>query len=252
MFIQPNFTFNNQYSRDLGVSIITFDSGVFNDVGIEYAEDVNVDQSLIEYNPYYTSSISETKEIELNLVVYNPLTMEPIDFFDTDIESLYDWLITDNFSQFISDDDTDLIYYFKVIRIQKVLTFENKGYLRVTLKPFSKYAYKKREYEFNINGETTIDIFNLSRLEYFPIIEIINKGNISTINKINNMDISNVKTNEKIIIDNLTKIVQNENGENKFNTCNRRWIKFTPREINTLILNGNMSVKIICEFPVVL
>lgn len=252
MFIQPNFTFNGTYSRDLGVSIVTFDSGIFNDIGIEYTSDISIEHNLVDYNPCYIENFSETNEIELNLLVYNPITMKPIDITNSDLETLYDWLITDNFSPFISDDDVDLTYYFKVIRIQKVLSFNREGYLRVTFKPYSRYAYRRREYKIDVNGNKEIEIFNLSRQTYYPMIEITNNGDIYTINSINNMEITSVNTNETIIIDNLLKLVQNSDGENKFSTCNRKWIRLESKTDNIIRLKGNMSVKIICEFPVTL
>lgn len=252
MFIQPNFTFNGVYSRDLGVSIATFDSSIFNDVGTEYTSDISIEHNLVDYNPYYIENFAETNEMELNLLVYNPITMKPIDISSSDVETLYDWLITDNFVSFISDDDVDLTYYFKVVRIQKVLSFKNEGYLRVTFKPYSKYAYRKREYEIEVNGEEEIEIFNLSRQLYYPMIEITNNGSVSTINKINDMEITGATTGETIVIDNLLKLVQNLNGRNRFDTCNRKWIGFEPKTDNTIVLNGRMKVKIICEFPVTL
>lgn len=252
MFIQPNFTFNGVYSRDLGVSIVTFDSGIFNDVGIEYTSDISIEHNLIDYNPCYIENFAETNEIELNLLVYNPMTMKPIDVTNSDLETLYDWLITDGFVPFVSDDDVDLTYYFKVVKIQKVLSFKREGYLRVTFRPYSRYAYRRREYKIDVNGDKEIEIFNLSRQIYYPMIEITNKGDIFTINSINNMKIIGVDTNETIIIDNLLKLVQNSNGENRFNTCNRKWIGLEPKKDNIIKLNGNMSVKIVCEFPVTL
>ena len=252
MFIQPNFTFNGGYSKDIGVSIITFDTGIFNDIGIEYTSDISIEHNLVDYNPCYIENFAETNEIELNLLVYNPITMKPIDITNNDLEILYDWLITDSFVPFVSDDDVDLTYYFKVVRIQKVLSFKNEGYLRVTFKPYSRYAYRRREYEIEVDSEEEIEIFNLSRQLYYPMIEITNKGSYSTINSINNMEITGVSAGETIVIDNLLKLVQNSNGKNRFNTCNRKWISLEPKTDNTIILNGRMKVKIICEFPVTL
>ena len=82
--------------------------------------------------------------------------MEAIDIDLVDMEQIMDWLCTENFAPFISDDDRDLIYYFKVINIQKVLKFNNKGYLKVTFKPYSKYVYRRREYEIEINENALI------------------------------------------------------------------------------------------------
>ena len=251
MFVNPNFTFNGIYSQDMNVSIATFDTNMFNDIGIEYTSDISIENDLVEYNPYYTESFSESSDIELNLLIYDSTTMEAIDIDLVDMEQIMDWLCTENFAPFISDDDRDLIYYFKVVGIQKVLTFNNKGYLKVTFKPYSKYAYRRREYEIEVNGNTSIEIFNHSRTIYCPIIEVTNLGDTSTINKINDMRILELDANEKVIIDNLTKIVQTDSGINKFNCCNRKWINLKPRVKNTITLGGNCKVKIICEFPLI-
>lgn len=251
MFVQPNFTFNGIYSQDMNMSIATFDTNMFNDIGVEYKSDVTIENNLVEYNPYYVETFSESSDIELNLVIYDSTTMEAIDIDLVDMEQIADWLCTDYFAPFISDDDMDLIYYFKTVSLQKVLTFNNKGYLRVVFKPYSKYAYRRRVKEIDVDGNTSIEIFNHSRGLYHPIIEVTNLGDTNTINKINDMRIIELNTNEKVIIDNLTKLVQTENGINKFNCCNRKWISLKPRTKNIITLGGKCKVKIICEYPVI-
>lgn len=252
MFLNHNFTFNNIYSRDLGVSIVTFDNDMFHDIGNEYVSEVEVENNLVRYNPYYNEVFSDTNEIELKLLLYNPLTMEALSIYDYNIEDIMDWLITDDFVPFISDDNQDIIYYFKVIKLQKVLTFKGMGYLRVTFKNYSKFCYKREEYEKRVTNTTTLEIYNPSRELYKPIIEITNLGNTSTVNKINDMEIKNLNTNETIKIDNLTKLVLDENGDNKFACCNRKWIELNPKTENTLTLSGNMNIKIINEFPILI
>lgn len=251
MFVQPNFSFNGIYSLDMNVSICTIDNNnMLNNIAVDYVTDVTIENNLIDYHPYFTESSTEPNDIELNLLIYDYVTMTALDFDDIDIEAIYDWLITDSFAPFISDDDKDIIYYFKVTKISKVLSYDNKGYLNVVFKPFSKYSYIRREYEINVNGTETVEIFNYSRQTYKPIIEITNLGNTSTINMVNDMTIVESSTNEKIIIDNLAKIVQTERGINRFNCCNRKWIELKPREYTILTLEGNGIFKIICEFPV--
>lgn len=232
MFISPHFTFNGKYSRDIGVAIITFGTDMFNSIGVEYSSE-------------------DVQNIELNLALYNPLTNEPLSIDEINIEEMMDWLITEDYAPFISDDDLEIIYYFKVVNLKKMLTFEKQGYLKVVFEPFTKYVYKREENEQIINGNKTIKIYNESKEDYYPIIEITNKGDETTINKINDMEIVGLKKNEKIIIDNLTKMVQSNMKENKFSCCNRKWIKLNKRNETSITLDGNMVVKIICEFPLI-
>lgn len=251
MFVQPNFMFNGIYSLDMNISICTVDNNnMLNNIAVDYISDVIIENSLVDYHPYFTETFSESNDIELDLLVYDYTTMTALDIDEIDMEAIYDWLITDSFAPFISDDDLDVIYYFKVTKISKVLSYDNKGYLKVVFKPFSKYSYRRRVYEINVDGVETVELFNYSRQLYKPIIEITNLGDTSTVNMVNNMTIVELETNEKIIIDNLSKIIQNEKGINKFNCCNRKWIELKPREDTILTLKGNGIFKIICEYPI--
>ena len=250
IFLNKDFTFNNKYSADLGVSIITFDNSLFNNTGLEYKINIETEHNLSDYNPYYSQQMAEIDNVELDLLIYNPITMQPLKIEQYDMEELYDWLITDDFVQFISDDEPDIIYYFKTISITKMFTFNGYGYLKVVFKPYSNYRYKRVEYQKSINGDSTIEIDNLSKLAYPPIIEITNRGNTKTVNKVNGLEVTGLEYLETVIIDNLSKLVQSENGENKFSVCNRRWVTLNANSNNTITLQGRMTVKIICEFPI--
>ena len=255
MFVQPNFTYNGIYSLDMNVSICSIQGGtsgdMLNNIGVEYSEDYSVENSLVDYLPYYSETFVDPTSVELNLLIYDHTSMEAIDTTTVDLEAIYDWLITDDFVPFISDDDIEVIYYFKVVKITKVLDYKNRGYLQVTFKPFSKYQYRRKEHSAYVTSTSFLEIFNYSRKKYMPIIELTNYGDEETINKIGDMEIKGLKQGEKIIIDNLSKIVQDNNGVNKFSCCNRKWIELEPRINNQITISGNCGVKFICEFPIV-
>ena len=234
----------------MNMCIFTMDNDILNNIGIEYSSEIEVETNLVEYNPYFTEKPSSVEEIELNLLLYNPYTFETLSIDSYNINEIYEWLVTDDFAPFVSDDDREITYYFKVTKLSKVLTFDKKGYLKVVFQPYSKYCYKRKEYTLSTASETTLEIYNESKLIYKPIIKITNLGDETTVNKINGMEITNLQNNEVIIIDNLTKLVQTEDNVNKFSCCKGKWIQLTPREYNTITLSGNFKVEFICEFPV--
>lgn len=249
MFLNPNFSFNGKYSKDMNVSICSLNQDLINKIGINYASNITLENELNKYNPFYSETFSQPETIELNLLLYDSNTMQPLEKGDYDIEELYDWLITDYFAPFISDDDTDMIYYFKVVNISKMLTYEGRGYLVVTFQPYTKYCYKRVVQELSIASQASIEIYNPSREAYKPIIEITNRGDEKTVIKINDMEITELAKYETVTIDNLTKIIVNEKNENKYANCNRKWIELEPRKNNVLNLDGVCAIKIICEFP---
>ena len=115
----------------------------------------------------------------------------------------------------------------------------------------SKYAYKKVTYETTISGQGTLVVRNLSNEVYKPKIVVTNKGDNNTINRINQLEVTNIEKDSILTIDNLLCTVEC-NGENAFNKItNRKWISLETGE-NTLSLNGNMKVEIICNFPIIL
>ena len=250
IFIQPHFIFNGKYSKDMNMCITTMDNDMLNNIGVEYSSDIEIETNLVEYNPYFKENPSDTNEIELNLLLYNPYTFEALSIDKYNMDEIYEWLITDNFAPFISDDDWEITYYFKVVKLSKVLTFDGKGYLRVTFKPYSKYCYRRKEYTLKVEGSNELVVYNDSRLVYKPIIKVTNLGDTPTVNKINNMEITGLQNGEVIIIDNLTKLIQTKEGVNKFSCCNAKWIHLLPRENNTLTLEGNFELNLICEFPI--
>lgn len=251
MFRSKYFFYNNKYSRDYGVALAHFDSEILHDIGVEYTTTVELTNDLTDYNPFYMESFATPSEIELNLLFFNPLTSQALEEGAYNLEEIYDWLIGDgSFMPFIPDDNTQLTYYLKPIRISKVQTFDGRGYLRVNFLPYSNYAYKTSNYNMNVNGVEEIDVYNPSLKNYFPIIQITNLGDTSTINKVNDMEITNLETNETITIDNLTKVVVDEEGNNRFLDINRQWIEMKSKEVTTFKIEGNCKIKIICEFPI--
>jgi hypothetical protein len=182
VFVEKHFTYNGVYTKDINLMICHFDDDKFHKMRVDYVSDVNIENNVNDYTPFYSEKFSTPDDITLNLIMYNPDTMKALKPYEYDMEELHDFLIGDGgFNEFISDDDKEVIYYFKPIKISKMLTFDGTGYLEVVFKPYSKYCYRRKEYTV---GKGNITISNPSRKVYKPIIELTNNGHTSTVNKI--------------------------------------------------------------------
>lgn len=248
MFISKDFIFDGRDNSEYNVILVEFNSDILNEVGVVYKRDISREDGS-SYNPTFNIENSDTDDIVLNLMLVDD-NMTPAVWSEEEIIHVKKWIIKDEFKPFISLDNPDYIYYFQCSNIRKKFTLKGEGVLEVTFKPMDCFVYKKYSNTITVDTTASLSIFNPTNEDYFPIIEIMNKGDNSTINKINELEIAGLNKDEYVTIDNLMLTVLN--GEvNKFKCCNRKWIKLNPG-INTLNLSGNCEVKILAEFPIML
>lgn len=249
-FISENFSFDDISNKTYGVELVTVDNdSIINQFGMTYSENLEKQDSP-SLNPLFKSSgEKEPDDITLCFALVN-LNGEPIQWSSDKIEEVYDWLMTDDFAPFVSDDNLDMVYYFKTIGINKQFTHDMKGYLEVKFKPYSTYGYNR----VVSTGSSRIVISNTSNLDssYKPVIEVTGTGeDVSIVNDSipNSEPFVISKLDGKVNVDNLYRTVETDDGVNMLPKCNRKWIVL-KRGLNALTITGG-SVKVICEFPIV-
>ena len=258
MFISEKFYFNNVHNSNMGVILIKTDTDTISDYGVSYNIEIEKESTSNKFN-HYSVSDADSEDMVLNMCLINN-RYEPQIWTKEDVEIVYSHLITDDFVPFISEDDLDMVYYIKVKKIVKKFNHMRQGYLEVTFQMYSNYAYKKDVKHITVDNKKTIKIRNSSNaIEpfYYPVIEVTNLGTSNSTITIKNTSLPNsaplilkgLKNNECVTIDNLLCTVMNEDGENRFSTCNRVWLKLKRME-NTIEISGSCKVKIKCEFPV--
>lgn len=255
VFYSGNFTFNNVHSRDMNISLVSFDSEVLNDYGISYNENI-VAENINDKHFYYNSS-KEISPVVLNLALVDENENALVWDFETR-KNVMDWLITDTFCEFISEDNPELIYYFKCIGINKKFSSDMKGILEVTMQPQDEYAYSPiMNYIYEVNGEENINIYCLENAtdKNFPIIQIIQHGQ-EDIEIINNstykegLIIKNLDLNENMYIDNELKQIESSLKINRLSDINRKWF-YLKRGLNNITIKGNCSIKFITQYRMV-
>lgn len=255
MFISSKFIFNGIHCDDMNVNLISFDSEIFNKYGFDYSEEITMVKNK-RFSSYYLEEQSEADDITLCMVL-SDIDNNAMTWDKTTLDSVLDWLIRDDFCSFVSEDDLDLVYYLKVIKVSKYFTYDMKGYIEVTFKPYSNYAYKRVNKTITTDIETDFKFLNRSNVDYKynPILSIKNLGdtsNVITIKNLNNnteFTIKNLEANELVTVDCLMGTVFNENGENRLANCNREWITLTKGN-NSFKILGKSEVKIDCQFPI--
>lgn len=258
IFYSGNFYLNKIYSQDKSICLaIISNDDILNEYGLSYSEDVTLLKSS-NTTSYY---VNESKDIDnITLELYYVDEENKLLVWDEEkLKDTLEWITSDDFIPFVSEDNIDLTYYVKAIKIIKKFNYQKKGYLEVTFKPFSNYAYKEFIKPLYIRDEKMVNIYNYSNVEsdYKPIIEVENLGDENTVISFENLrrhdgtfEIKGLKKNQKVVIDMLTGIVQDiDTGENLISKCNRNWLRMDKGGCN-FKFSGSSQIVFKAQFPI--
>ena len=236
VFYSNNFTFNNIYSKDMNIHLVSEDTDILNEYGIPFNSD------------------EEDTEITLSFCYANDNS--PLEWdYSTTVDFL-GWIITDDYYEFVSEDNEDIVYYLKGIAYNKRFTNDMTGIIDVTFKMLSPYGYKHYIRQASKN-EKIFDVYNYSNVDnaYKPVITLseISTSTITLTNTTNNIafTINNLTSSDIIYIDNMMGTITDSKNRNRLNDSNRDWIELT-KGLNKISVSGTCKVKIESYYPVMI
>ena len=234
IFYSDKFYYNEIYSQDYNICLVSEETGVLNEYGISFN---NESENEITLSFCYVDHVDQPMVWESEV-----------------LENVLEWLITDEYREFISEDDDTVIYFFRGIKYTKRFTSEMKGLLDVTFKVLSPHGYRKSIQTFS-SSVGVFNIVNPSNLSkpYKPVIEIRNilDSNISISNTTTNktaLTISNT-LNKNIVIDNKMGTITDSEGNNLILNSNRKWIEL-EKGSNLIAVDGDCDITFKSYFPV--
>lgn len=260
-FWEGSFYFDGKPSSDYRVCIVDFNnSDILKQVGGGYSISVEKDMS---YNdrPFYRETEKSSNDVVLQLCRTDGKPWNSVDIIDVN-----NWLFKENFKKFqpmdFSNQVYNIIYYLKAISMKKYLNSNMEGYLEVTFQVYNGCAYAIPQKPTVLSSNETKTINNMSNINktYCPKLKIINNGNVEEniiiTNKTNgdSISISGMENRETIIIDCAIGSVLNTENKNRFSVLsltNCNLIRLEKGN-NNIELQGNASMEIICEFPIII
>lgn len=259
VFLDDKFLFDNISSESMNIKLVTLgDDDILNEYGLPYEEAIKSDNTFNK-NPCYSEDETTIEPITLQFCLCSEHG-EAYEWDDYTLENICNWFWQREFKPFISFDNIEEIYYLKARKITKKYTKDKKGVLEIEFQPYTNYAYRNFQKSITVKDTREIKLNNVSNVdeEYAPVIDVecLKEGDITirnyTIsdNEEDSLVITGLKLNEKITIDNLYYTVLNDNGENRFNIVNRKWIRLR-RGVNILKFTGNCKVSIKCKYPII-
>ena len=245
MFKRPYFIWKGESCKDYFILITTTENEIVNDFGIPYNKVLNKEEGKF----IYTEEEGESEEFTLNLTLAENENGTAMVWTEDIYRRICKWLKSDEFERFISYDNLDYCYYLKVTKIQPCFTFgESVGWITVTFKPLSNYAYKIYRAEEIVRGTKQIIINNDTDEDYEPLFIIHNLGSENNTISVNDLEINGIQEDEVVYVDNYMTNVINTKNENRLSCCNRKWVTLKPGE-NRLFISGDCRITIYCEFP---
>lgn len=260
-FIGTQFKFNGKNSSDFGISLVRIDSGLLTR---PFAIKRTINKEKIKYKdtPYYFGSEKETSQIQI--------TIAKIDYGNTvwsieDRQDISRWLFTsdDQFHEFESEDNPDILYYIQFVDAEFSDNFSNEGYVTLTAEMKHPYPMTRPSYityDLSDNETTTIiEVENRSNVvEYYkPIMEIELQGDTNTF-KAKNLSIMGEETIFQNLTQGETLCVDNENEEILSSTGNERITNFNfiftklCYGINRIEITGKCILTFKCSFPIMI
>lgn len=258
MFISEEFWFDNIFSKDMEILLVSMDSDIINEYGFVYSKSLDAEFSLNNH-PYFKNKNEVAERIKLCFCLANIDTGEAYTWDAYTLEKVYKWLIQDEFKSFVSKDDIELTYYLKATSVTKKFNKNMRGYLEIEFQPFTNFAYKNYKKSTIVKGTREIMVNNISNIEektYSPILEVKNlsDGDISIKNITTNDDplvFTEVGLDETIVVDNFMYTVINSEGVNRFDSCNRNWLQLKKGK-NIIRFDGEFKVTLKAKFPVII
>lgn len=248
-FNSDKFSFNGIHCKTKNISLLWGDNDF-----IEYGLSFN--QS-VEYNDLTWKTYQDKPNTILLHMVYEKNDV-PQAWTHSKISDIESWLITDDFTPFISDDNKDIVYYLKVVNIVRRFNHEMKGWLEVEFQPFSNYGYilqditlKNASRFLKLKNVPSMSIVNSSSLNKpsYPIVKIKGLNGELFINNLTTGKTFSLNAHGNITIDNKMKTITNENGDNLLQFSNREWLYFIQGN-NKIQVLGDCDITFMSQYEV--
>lgn len=233
MFYSSNFYFDKKYSSDFNIHLVSEESNVLNEYGISYNNE-------------------EENEITLSFCYANEHN-EALIWTDEVLENVLEWFITDDYKEFMSEDNDGIVYFLKGESYVKRFTPDMRGIIDITFKTLSNCGYRYYTNEVVNNGKVFI-VLNYSNISkpHKPIIELknVSSDTITIKNATTNKDpfvINNIS--KDIFIDNALGTITDIDGNNLIMNSNRKWIELVKGD-NSILVEGECTVIFKAYYPI--
>ena len=234
MFYSDKFVFNDIYSEDYSICLVSQEDNILNEHGIHFSKD------------------SDDTNITLSFC-YVDAEGNPMEWTHEVLTRFLEWMITEDYCKFISEDNENIVYFLKGVEYTKRFTNAFTGLIDITFKSLSPFGYKYTK-DTILTNETNVEIYNYSNSDnkYKPLITItdIASENVSIKNNTTNKEAFELygTLNKEIYVDGKMGTIQDSENNNLINESNRKWIELC-KGVNEISVEGICTLTIEAYYP---
>jgi phage-related protein len=254
MITALDFEYAGQASASYGLRIANFDSSIKNSNTI--GPSIRINEAKVKHrpSPYFLNT-------EVNSTLSFPLTLVYVDensgdsMHKQEISRIARWLLRQEYYPLkVIDEEYGGVIYDCILTDLKRVDVGNYPFaLELTAKCADPWGRIVKKITKNITGSETIEVRNISSLDYpiFPKLKVImnESGDFFIANV--NTDVTTIFTglsaNESFIVDFDTRVVLGD--RNLYENCNFKWVYLNSENSNTFAITANATIELIFEFP---
>jgi phage-related protein len=208
-----NFTKNGINSRDMGVTHVSLDSGLFD-------EGIGANRTIIEQQNNQTDR-RYFKRISLDPIEFEMALLLDDDMTDAQIKDIFKWLLNDYYEELFFEDEADRIYYCIPISQPRIVhNGMNQGYIVIQMRTYDGYLYSReiiRTFDFTANTAEGMNfsLHNEGDEEIYPFITItFGESSVGITNLVTNETtwFTGILLNEIITLDNEKQEISTNAG----------------------------------------
>lgn len=258
MFLSPQFNFDNVDSSDKDIILVVNNNDL---IELPFGIKQTVIEEKINYIdvPFFYGTNRESQSFPVSFARLNGQ-----DWDNTERREIVNWLCQKVYKPFVSDDNPDIIYYVIFEEIKRYDNGQNNGYITCQARLNAPYGFTYPQYSrYDLSNNpiegTKISICNASNFgdNYYPEIQItVVSGNSFSIQNTtdggNTFTIDNLQVGEQVYINMANgRVKSNLPNTYHLQDTNKNWFKLIYG-FNQVIFTGNVSLEIMCQFPVAL
>lgn len=249
------FTFDGKKSLEMGYYHVRVGGG---DAKVELTGSRSVDMK--KFGTKMEHYIHGIKKEPLKFTI-QVIPIEERQWTNEMYSNVCEWLIKDEFKEFISEDNPSKVYYAIATGHTEWNGVFKLGHIEFEFETNSNTAWSLPEYsKFKINGTKVIEVENISNVgnkRHSPIIEIKKLGNAGDIS-IKNLSNGAIETKltglndgETFTMDNKYRLFIADTPTNYYGLhFNKQWLELVGG-VNKLEVSGDCELTFKCQYPII-